>query len=195
MKVNVWLVLLLLGSPTAAQMIRTAEADAATQTKTPVLEIILCEDDKAPENFKVTVYDYRVLPRQRVLPRYILMGMGREKGRLSRENEPCPGGNGTALFTSEFLEVEPAPAPAMVDGTHLHQWVLELKLSGGGFINPMSLFREHAPSRTTILYHPETGKYCIQGWEEDCKLSEDESEPDEEEGQDQEANTSAGGGT
>lgn len=165
-RLAVGLFLLLVAPRSAAQPQRTAEAEAATQMRIPVLEIVLCEAE--PERFKFTVYDRRVLPTQRVLPKYLLMAAGKTTGRLSSKNEPCPGGNGTPVFSSEALQQNPVRA---ADGAG-HLWVIELKLSDAGYIHPITLIREDAPSRTTILYHPETKRYCIRGWEKGCEIPE-----------------------
>lgn len=163
-----WLLGVFVVGGSTGQPIRTAEAEAATRTRMPVLEIVLCEAAGEPKQYQFTVYDHRVLPPQRVLPKYVLMGKGREKGKLSSKTAPCPGGGGTAVFSSNGFDVEPTP----VEGDHL--WWVRLRLTNGGHVNWVPLVRGDAPSKTTILYHPETKAYCVGGWEKDCAVEEDE---------------------
>jgi len=160
------LLVVLVAGRSVGQPIRTAEAEAATRTRVPVLEIVLCKDVDEPKSYKFTVYDHRVLPPQRVLPKYVLIGKGKKQGKLSSKNDPCPGGGGTPVFTSDVLDVEPAHDSA--EGDHL--WWVRLRLTNGGQVHLVPLIREDAPSKTTILYHPETKRYCIGGWEKDCAV-------------------------
>lgn len=151
-----------------AQMIRTGESDAATQEQRPALEVVTCVQAGKP---RFTLYEHRIQPRERLFPKYTVSGERLEKGKLSSRRRPCPGGEGVAVYTSE-----PLSEPAYHPGERHHFWMVMVLLSNGGHINPITVIREQMPSRTVIMHHGETGKYCIRGWEEGCRVDRDESE-------------------
>lgn len=146
-----------------AQMARTGEADAATETWKPAMDIVFCKDAEK-DNYRFTVYDRRVLPAHRVLPSFTLMGKEQKKAKLKRKNKACAGGEGTLIGTSNALAVEP-----IFDAQSArHFWMVALNLTNGGQLRPLPLFQDRAPVIMTILYHPEVRSYCIQDWEAGC---------------------------
>lgn len=166
-----WIVLVLTKVPGAAQMIRTGEADAATQEQQPAIELVTCRQ-KGKHRF--TPYDHRTQPRERLFPKYTISGEELQKGKLSSKRQPCPGGEGIPIYTSE-----PLTKPAYHPGDKHHFWMVMVLLSNGGHINPITVIREQTPSRAVILYHPETGRYCIRGWEAGCLVETGEAERQE----------------